>query len=312
LDVTRVPGSWLVRSGALHRQIIDRRPVALFTRQTSGSVVCMSCRTLVGVNDDRCYNCGRRNPGLWGYAPVVRSLGQDLGFVPLTMAVSGGLYVISLLLSGPNIRMGGLFSFLSPSIESLFVLGASGAVPVFTFGRWWTVLSAGWLHGGLLHILFNMMWVRQLAPATADLYGPGRLVIIYTVSGIAGFAASTWAGAFIHLPIIGGAKFTVGASAPIFGLLGALVLYGTRSGSSVVHGQALSYAGMLFLFGLIMPGVDNWAHAGGFAGGYLAARWMDPLEPERIDHLLIGLLCLAATALAIVASFVTGIRLFLP
>ena len=38
---------------------------------------------------------------------------------------------------------------------------------------WWTVLSAGWLHGSALHILFNMMWVRQLGPATADIYGAG-------------------------------------------------------------------------------------------------------------------------------------------
>ena len=54
-------------------------------RKTEGSVLCTSCGVLVGVNDDRCYNCGRRNPGLWGYAQVLRSLGQDLGFVPLVM-----------------------------------------------------------------------------------------------------------------------------------------------------------------------------------------------------------------------------------
>lgn len=52
-------------------------------RKTEGSVICASCGVLVGVNDDRCYNCGRRNPGLWGYGPALRSLGQDFGFVPL-------------------------------------------------------------------------------------------------------------------------------------------------------------------------------------------------------------------------------------
>src|SRR5213592_2285300 len=84
---------------------------------------------------------------------------------------------------GDSIRMDGLLSMLSPSIQSLFLFGASGAVPVFRFGRWWTVLSAAWLHGGVLHIAFNMMWVRDLAPPTARFYGPGRTVIIYTVSG---------------------------------------------------------------------------------------------------------------------------------
>ena len=278
-------------------------------RQRTGSVVCTSCGSLVGVNDQRCYTCGRRNPGLWGFAPLVRSFGADLGFVTLIIGGSVVLYIVSLLLSGGAIRMGGLFSMFAPSVPSLFLLGASGAVPVFGYGRWWTVLSAGWLHGGLLHILFNMLWVRQLAPATAELYGAGRLVIIYTVSGVAGFALSTFAGAY--LPFLGGAGFTVGASAPIFGLLGALVHYGRRAGSSVVHGQAVGYAVMLFVFGLIMPGVDNFAHAGGFVGGYAASRVLDPLRPERIDHLVIALVCLALTALSIAASIVHGLALFL-
>ena len=94
-----------------------------------------------------------------------------------------------------------------------------------------------------------------------------------------------------------GASFTVGASAPIFGLLGALVFYGRRSGSSIVHREALGYAMTLGLFGLIMPGVDNYAHAGGFVGGWLMARILDPLKPERLDHLLI------AVVLAALVSF---------
>ena len=53
----------------------------MFKRQRTGSVVCASCGSLVGVNDDRCYTCGRRNPGLWGYGPLLRRLGNDLGFV---------------------------------------------------------------------------------------------------------------------------------------------------------------------------------------------------------------------------------------
>ena len=74
-------------------------------RKTEGSVLCTSCGVLVGVNDDRCYNCGRRNPGLWGYAPALRSLGQDLGFVPLVMGATIMLYVLSLLLSRSNMQM---------------------------------------------------------------------------------------------------------------------------------------------------------------------------------------------------------------
>ena len=65
---------------------------------------------------------------------------------------------------------------------------------MFGLGRWWTIFSAGWLHAGLLHIFFNMMWVRQLGPPTADIYGAGRMVIIYTLSGASGFLLSSVAG----------------------------------------------------------------------------------------------------------------------
>lgn len=275
-------------------------------------MVCSSCGTLVGVRDPQCLNCGRRNPGMWGFAPVLRRLGNDLGFVPLVTIACAALYVLSLLASGSQIGMGGLFNLLSPSGASLFLFGASGAIPVFGVGRWWTVLSAGWLHGSLLHIVFNMMWVRQLAPATADIYGPGRTVILYTVAGVTGFAASSLAGAYLAwlpIPMLRGAQFTVGASAAIFGLLGALVYYGRRGGSSAIRSQAIGYAIMLGFFGLVMPGIDNYAHAGGFAGGYLAGKWMDPLVAERGDHLIVALACLAASGLAVAASVVLGLPL---
>jgi rhomboid protease GluP len=273
--------------------------------------VCRSCGTLVGVRDDRCFTCGARNPSLWGFAPRLRHLGSDLGFVPLLIGGSVVLYVVSLLLSGRDIGAGGPMNFLAPSLQTLVVLGASGALPVAGLGSWWTVLSAAWLHANLLHLLFNVLWVRQLGPATADVYGPGRLIIIYTVGAIAGFTLSTLAGILLPgLPLIGGAQITVGASAPIFGLLGALVYYGRRGGSSLATSQATSYALVLFVSGFIMPGVDNYAHAGGLAGGWVAGRLLDPLRPERLDHLVAALVCLALSVLSVAASVVHGVRLF--
>ena len=281
-------------------------------RQKWGSLVCPSCGTLVGVQDEICLNCGRRKPGLWGFAPLLSRWGRDLGFTQLVMWGCIVLYLVSLVLDPSGIRAGGLLSFLSPSLQSLFLLGASGATPVFRFGRWWTVLSAGWLHAGILHIFFNMMWVRQLAPATSEMYGASRMVIIYTIAGITGFAASTVSsGMFTFLPgFLRGAGFTVGASAPIFGLLGALVYYGRRTGSTMVGEQAKSWAMMLFVFGFIMPGIDNWAHLGGFAGGYGTAKFLDPLRPERLDHLIAALICLALTAVAIAFSVIDGLAIF--
>jgi rhomboid protease GluP len=277
-------------------------------RKTEGSVICASCGVLVGVTDDRCYNCGRRNPGLWGYAPALRSLGQDVGFVPLVTGATISLYVLSLLLSRGDMQM----MTLSPSPAILFLLGASGSIPVFEAGRWWTLLTAGWLHGGVLHILFNVLWIRQLGPAIAEVYGPARMMIIYTFASVFGFALSSIAGHYLTsgmLPFfLRGADLTVGASAAIFGLLGAAVYYGRRSGNSYASQTGLQYAVIMGIFGLIFPGIDNYAHAGGFLGGFVTAMVLDPLKPERVDHMVIAGVCLLATLAAIATAIFNAFR----
>ena len=284
----------------------------MFKRQTTGSVVCVSCGYLVGVNDEVCYHCGRRNPGLWGFAPALRSLGNDVGFVPFVTGTCIVMYVLSLLLSGPGmIPVAGPLNFLMPNSQTLLVFGASGAWPV-SLGRWWTFLSASWLHGSLLHIVFNLYWVRQLAPEVAEFYGPGRMVIIYTLAGAAGFALSSLAGlylSFIPIPMLQGGVITVGASASITGLLGALVYYGRRSGSSVVHANAKYLATILIMMGFLMPGTDNYAHLGGFVGGYAMGRLLDPLKPERVNHIVGALVCLTLSMLAIVVSVLSSFQL---
>jgi rhomboid protease GluP len=280
----------------------------MFKRQTSGSVVCPSCGKLVGVSDDECWGCGRRNPGMWGFAGALRSVGQDLGFTRILIGTCGTLYLLMLLVDLEGVGLSGsFFSLLSPSGRSAFLFGSSGWRPVIAFGRWWTILSAGWLHGGLIHIGFNMMWAYQLVPGVARLYGPGRAVIIYVLSSAAGFAASSFAIYLpFRIPFLTPAEFTLGASAAILGLLGALVYYGQRTGSSMVHRQALGYAVVLIVFGFVMRGVDNWAHVGGFGAGYLVSRWLDPLKPERADHMLAALVLLALSAASILVSVVHG------
>ena len=278
-------------------------------RKRTGSVICPSCGSLVGINDDRCLTCGRRNPGMWGFTPALRRLGNDLGFTAIVTVSCTLLYLVSLLLDLGGIGRGGLLTVLSPSTKAVFLLGASGAIPVYDMGRWWTLFSAGWLHGGPLHLVFNLLWIRQLAPETAEAYGPARTVIIYTAATVTGFLLSSTVGHYLPFlpPFMRGARFTIGASAPIFGLLGALVWYGRRRGSSMVGRPALSYAVILGLYGFLMPGIDNWAHLGGFLGGLGTARALDPWKEERTDHVVAALLCLLATLAAIAASLALGL-----
>jgi rhomboid protease GluP len=277
----------------------------MFQRKRTGSILCPSCGKLVGVNDEVCLSCGRKKPGMWGLTSVFHKLGRDLGFVQVVIVGTAFLYLAMLMVDPSHIRMNGLFSIGSPSQDSLIRFGASGRFPVWVFGRWWTLLSAGWLHGGLLHIGFNLYWIRILAPEAAELYGAGRMVVLYTVSSVVGFLASS--SISLLIPFFSGAGLTVGASAPILGLLGALVHYGRRTGSGTVGRQAWSYALFMIVFGFLMPGVDNWAHLGGFAGGYLASMLVDPRRPERGNDLILALLCLVLTAASIVASLVVPV-----
>jgi rhomboid protease GluP len=285
----------------------------VFQRRTSGSVVCPSCGSLVGVRDAQCYTCGRSNPGLWGFGPILRQIGADFGFAQIVVGTNVTLWVITLLMSGAGVRVGSnILSALSPSTEVLFLFGASGAIPVFSFGRWWTVLSAGWLHAGLLHVAMNMYWVWQMGPVMAEMLGPSRTVIIYTVGGVTGFVLSSFAGAYLPaIPFLHGAGFTVGASAPVFGLIGALYHYG-RTTSSIAKQQAQSIIIQAVLFGVLMgnSGIDNYAHLGGFIGGYFTSAFLNPMTRERGDHVIVAVACLAASALSIAASILTGMSLF--
>jgi rhomboid protease GluP len=111
------------------------------------------------------------------------------------------------------------------------------------------------------------------------------------------------------IPLLGsGRGITIGASACITGLLGAIYYYGHRGGSSMARSYAQSSILMVLVQGIFLQGIiNNYAHLGGFGGGYLAARLLDPLKPERADHVLIALVCLALSIASIVASVVTAL-----
>lgn len=277
-------------------------------RRRTGSVVCPSCGRLVGAAESRCPFCSHLVRGPLGVGPLLRRLFDDVGLDQLVLGACVALYLAMLAVDAGHQRISGL---LGPSVESAVAFGASGPLPVFQLGRWWTPLSAGWLHGNVLHILLNLMAIRQLAPAVQHLYGTGRAVVIYVVSGVAGFVLSTlsiFAPALLQWAIGGGReKLTLGASAALFGLLGALVHYSRRGGSQALGQQVWTWAVGMFVFGLLWSEVvDNWAHLGGFLGGWLLAYWLDPLRAERPWHRLAAALCLLASAAAVAASLVTG------
>jgi rhomboid protease GluP len=263
-------------------------------RQRSGSSLCYACGKLNRVDASVCFYCGRRNPGLWGFGAGIGRLIGGLDFAGLVTVVSAVAYLASLALDPrAAIVPRGVFALLAPSGRALYALGMAGAIP-WQLGHWWTVLTAIYLHGSLVHILFNLLWVRQLVPEVEQVYGRARTVIIFTVSGVACFLLSD----------LVGTPFTVGASGAVFGLLSAMVWYGRRRGGvfgAAVLRQYGTWAIVLLVLGFLSgTGVNNWGHAGGLIGGLLAAFVFAPTHerPEQgTDRVLAGAV-LAFTAAA--------------
>ncbi len=251
-------------------------------RRPIRTIVCPSCGRLTRADAAECLVCGRRRPGLWGLTGLFRRLFRTGGTTDLITVVCVVLYVASLIGDPASaLRPRGPLDLFAPSARALEALGMTGAF-AWVEGRWWTLLTAIYLHGNLLHILFNVLWIRQLGPAVEETYGPARLLIIFTVAGAAGFAVSD----FFGVP------FTIGASGSIFGLLGALVAFGRRRGGvfgRMVLRQYGQWALIMFVLGFFMSGINNLAHAGGFAGGFLAGLGLSTAEGRdetTADHLL--------------------------
>jgi rhomboid protease GluP len=208
-------------------------------------------------------------------------------------------FAISILLS---IRLGGISGFLSPGQTSLMLLGATGTYPIDHFGRYWTLISANYLHGGIIHLIFNLMALKQIAPWVSSEYGTSRMFAIYSLGGVIGYLIS----------YLAGIPFTIGASAAVCSLIGSLLYYGKSRGGaygSSVYREVRGWVISLFVFGLIFPGINNWAHGGGIVGGAIFGAILSYNERrrenlfDRMLALLFGLATIGVLGWAAVKAF---------
>jgi rhomboid protease GluP len=264
------------------------------------SILCPNCRKLISADEPACPYCGLLRPGLHNTAGSLRKifLGSDPAITIIYINIV--FFVLALLLQPRAIFTGGsLFGFLAPSGQSLFLLGASGSLPVIEYSRFWTLISASFLHGGILHIIFNMMALYQLGPFVAREFGFHRFISLYLVTGMAGFAVSVFAGV----------AFTIGASASICGLIGAIIYYGKSRGGhygEAIYKQAMGWVIGLIIFGIIFSGINNWAHGGGLLSGILLAWIMgyNDLRQENAASKLLAYVLILATAVILIWSAV--------
>ena len=261
------------------------------------SILCPNCRKLISTSESKCPFCGTAKPGAWYKNNAwTRGFRDPNQMIKTIIAVNVGMFIISILF---NPRAAGLslnpLTFLSPSGQSLEWLGATGRVPIGEYHRYWTLIAASYLHGGILHIFFNMIAFRQLAVIVNREFGLYRMFAIYTLSGAAGF----WVSYLFDV------YWTIGASASVCGLVGAILYYGKSRGG--IYGKALykqisMWVVFLFIFGFVVPGINNWGHGGGLLAGVALGYLMGYQEKRRENllHKMLAGTCAFAT-LAVLA-----------
>lgn len=266
--------------------------------------LCPACGTLVGATATKCHQCGASLT--FGMAAATRSLSR---WLPTESPVTYAILCLSCLFYGASliatIRGSGMEAPGGTGLGALMNLGAINTGVLVKFGSslpwpWdvmqpWRLIMATFLHGSLLHIGFNMWVLMDIGPQLEELYGSARYFFIYVVTGI---------GAYIVSGIFGG-HVSIGGSGALLGLIGVLLAttIGHKSASmQMLRSQLIRWLVYLAIWGVLMSGIDNWAHIGGFISGFLLGRIMAARPPMSTQEKTRATLLGWTTALLVIAS----------
>jgi len=267
-----------------------------------------------------CVQCGRKLPPLtfgkkicqWCVQHEAAQRGEDAENVkqrvmPAPWVRREASITLTHVLFGANVAV-----FLAMALAGGSVMDFSGKVmvsfganygPYTLSGDWWRLLTYMFLHGGLVHIAFNMWCLWDLGALCESLYGRWTYAVVYLTTGLAaGIASVGWNPGVL----------SVGASGAIFGLAGALIAsfyLGEFSLPSIaIRGTLRSlvfFVGFNVFFGSLFPGIDNAAHAGGLVSGLILGALIARVAPEhdrpllRASVLLFVFLLVALSALGV-------------
>ena len=240
--------------------------------------MCPECRALNPRGTRVCPHCGAKIGAQRARGTTVAS-GRIMGVIPMPTSATSMLAAAIVLMfvvewfmtqraGGPG-RGGGLFGGIQGM--AMVRLGAKYGPLVFA-GEWWRLVTAMFLHAGLLHIGMNLWCLFDLGPEVEGMFGMSKYIVLYLVTGVLGYVVSLfWS------PM----GLSIGASGAIMGLVGILI------GATFHHGQlGKEYRSMLWrwviyiaIFGIFFP-VDNAAHFGGLIAGLILGYLIPEGVPE--------------------------------
>jgi rhomboid protease GluP len=242
--------------------------------------MCPHCRAFITTSDSVCPYCNER---VGPRAIDRRNPSPILGFIPHAQFVTSVILLLNIALYIATMLNGNL---LAAGDKSRFDIHQ---------GQWWRLVTAGFFHGGLLHILLNSWVLFDVGAQVEQVYGASRMLVIYLVSSIAGFYLS-----YLWTP-----NPSVGASAGIMGLIGAMIALSVHHRSALttaIRGQYIRWVIYMLVIGLILPGIDNAAHVGGVAAGFGVAYFAGlprlDSSPQEQGWRIASYVCIALTALS--------------
>jgi rhomboid protease GluP len=259
--------------------------------------MCPNCRAFITTKDKVCPYCDMK----LGPRAVERRAPADVlgGLIPHARFTTMMILLVNFGLYGAMVLHGrqasGSTNFMDFDGRTLFDFGAKFG-PALRGGQWWRLITAGFLHGGMWHILMNSWVLFDLGAQTEESYGTGRYLAIYVFSTLTGFYAS-----YLWAP----GTLSIGSSAGIFGLVGAMIALGVRDRSS--YGRALrSHYSQYLIYGLLMAflpffAVDNAAHVGGVVGGFALGFAAGTPRYSKVVERFWQLMGLAAVAVTLIS-----------
>jgi rhomboid protease GluP len=262
--------------------------------------ICPVCGSLVGINTSRCHECGTNlNFSLAALGKKLSGIiGTDAPVTTVMLIANVMMFGVTLVLTMQAGKAGGLSTMWGMGGEPHYRLGESLPFDYLRyFNEWWRLVTAMFLHGGLIHIGFNMMSLYQLGPAVEELYGSSRYLFLYVVTGAFGFLCSSY-----------GNHTSVGASGALLGLVGVLLAVTSKRGgifARQIRSQLITSTVILFAMGLFGGiAIDNWAHAGGLAAGFALGKIFADRPPANVNEKRIAAALGWLAGVAVIVCFV--------
>ena len=263
--------------------------------------ICKACGKLMGTAT-HCPYCGAaRNSMASNITYMKRTLSSPTtSYYKLILYATIGMYIIETLVGTFLFKQGLINALMSgPKSGALVFLGASSP-NLYEYGHWWVLFTATFLHGGLMHIGFNMFALAQIGPTIEKATTRTFFVLVYILGGAAGFGLSALRG-----------NLSVGGSAGLYGLIGCGIVISFILGNGKddpmfkVLIQWLIYG---FVFALIIPNIDHSAHIGGLLSGLaLGYLWTKVRRSIKFRNVIekLAVAAVIATIIGLIQSIIT-------